>query len=104
MKLKHTPGPWKSFYKIKYDEWHVAIPDRKSNMLWPLFKDGVPGDFIEEREANARLIASAPEMLNLFFELFNDLECWREIQYDYRLKIVKVIEKATGMIIEDVIG
>jgi hypothetical protein len=57
---KHTPGPWEVFYKAKYDEWHVSVPMSEGNMRWGLFDDGVRS---ENPEADARLIAAAPELL-----------------------------------------
>ena len=56
----HTPGPWTCFYKSKYDEWHVAVPMSEGSMKWALFDDGVRS---ENPEADARLIAAAPDLL-----------------------------------------
>lgn len=58
--MQHTPGPWTCFYKHKYDEWHVSVPMPDSSMKWALFDDGVRS---ENPEADARLIAAAPELL-----------------------------------------
>jgi hypothetical protein len=60
MSNKHTPGPWEVFYKTKYDEWHVSVPMSEGNMRWGLFDDGVRS---ENPEADARLIAAAPDLL-----------------------------------------
>jgi hypothetical protein len=58
-----TPGPWKAFYKRKYDEWHVAMPyGGGSSMLCPLASDGIEAPDPSQREANAHLIAAAPEL------------------------------------------
>lgn len=56
---KHTPGPWSAFYKSKYDEWHVSLPVSGSSMKLALCPDGIQS---ENREADAHLIAAAPEM------------------------------------------
>lgn len=56
----HTPGPWVSFYKHKYDEWHVGVPVSSGSMKLALFPDGCP---TENPEADCRLIAAAPELL-----------------------------------------
>lgn len=56
----HTAGPWNAFYKAKYDEWHVSVPISGSGMKHTLFPDGLRS---ENREADARLIAAAPELL-----------------------------------------
>jgi hypothetical protein len=57
---QHTPGPWACFYKHKYDEWHVSVPMSEGSMKWALFDDGVRS---ENPEADARLIAAAPDLL-----------------------------------------
>jgi hypothetical protein len=57
---EHTPGPWTAFYKHKYQEWHVSVPMQSGGMLLGLFPDGVP---TENPEADAHLIAAAPELL-----------------------------------------
>lgn len=57
---KHTPGPWSVFYKSKYDEWHVSVPLSTGSMKWALFDDGIRS---ENPEADARLIAAAPDLL-----------------------------------------
>lgn len=56
----HTAGPWTCFYKPKYDEWHVSLPVAGSSMKLALCPDGIQS---ENREADAHLIAAAPEML-----------------------------------------
>lgn len=49
-----TPGPWRSFYKRKYDEWHVAMDCASPGMNVGLFDDGCPTG-----EADARHIATS---------------------------------------------
>jgi len=56
---KFTPGPWVSFYKRKYDEWHVSMPAEGSFMKAGLCPDGIESP---NREADAHLIAAAPDM------------------------------------------
>jgi len=58
--MSHTPGPWVAFYKHKYNEWHVSLPRQKTNWRLDLFPDGV---VTENPEADAKLIAAAPELL-----------------------------------------
>lgn len=57
---KHTPGSWDVFHKHKYDEWHVSVPVSGSSMRLGLFNNGIRS---ENPEADARLIAAAPDML-----------------------------------------
>ena len=56
---KFTPGPWSCFYKHKYDEWHVSMPVAGSSMRAGLCDDGIESP---NREADAHLIAAAPDM------------------------------------------
>lgn len=77
--VKHTPGPWVAFYKAKYDEWHVSVPIAGSSMKWALFDDGIRS---ENPEADARLIAAAPELLEALRAIEtaaeNDSDCLPE--------------------------
>jgi hypothetical protein len=98
-KLKHTPGKWTIGHK-----WNDCIDLTHKN---------ADDDFIsiygkkEEMEANARLIIAAPEMLDC---LINVYEC----QFDSGKTLAnlnsairkskKMIEKATGQKIEEVIS
>ena len=68
---KHTPGPWEVFYKAKYDEWHVSIPIKQGGMTWALSDDGVRS---ENPEADAHLIAAAPDLLDALDELLSACE------------------------------
>lgn len=63
-KSKHTPGPWKVFnskyaYRpgIEAEEFSVVIFGEISESC------GVDGRTEDEKEANAKLIAAAPELL-----------------------------------------
>jgi hypothetical protein len=98
---KHTPGPW--FYR-RGDEWthdvvtlHGELPDGSTN-CWTVASINKQRE--PEHEANARLIAAAPELLE---ELENILraygsehqshafEQWPEV-----IRAREVIAKATG--------
>ena len=69
--MTHTPGPWTvnsagnapGHYDIKHvsDDWQPGIAD-----VWAS-KVG-PGRSLDEAEANARLIAAAPDMKELLLE------------------------------------
>ena len=50
-----TPGPWVSFYKFKYSEWHVGVPLAGQTMKLALFPDGCP---TERPGADAEYIAA----------------------------------------------
>ncbi len=89
---KHTPGPWKigvrqpTSDKFIYSSngGEVADCDRKTN-------------FHDENLANARLIASAPELLDaceLLFKTLDALDYFRDCPEAMMLK--RVIAKAKG--------
>ena len=94
-KLQYTPGPWK--YTISKNSGRHQISDAKCGgqvcAIWSRGKDIT--------EANARLITAAPEMLEaLIFEAKisqNDI-C------GISARLIKIIEKATGLIIEEVLA
>lgn len=60
MKLKHTPGPWKYALAVVNNAPNVFVV---TNGKW-----GSPNIIVTENEANARLIASAPTMLEALIE------------------------------------
>ena len=57
--MTHTPGPWKV---IELDGDLYINPKRESGEYWPIARI-LPSN--RGQEGNARLIASAPEMLEL---------------------------------------
>lgn len=95
-KLKHTPGPWESGIKYipyEYDFCYVRIPNGTTISISPAL----------ENEANARLIAAAPEMLDaLIYFVKRVREGSIRSQKTYHMYI-DIIEKATGMTIEEVL-
>lgn len=68
----HTPGPW----FVDNDAFVYALNDRNTNIFWahaqPGSKTAEDGEFFRtpqtEVEANARLIAKSPEMLDALEE------------------------------------
>jgi hypothetical protein len=106
---KFTPGPWKAFYKAKYDEWHISLPVDGSAMRAALFADGIPAiNHESDREANAHLIAAAPDMLETLEQIKEPRDRYgncaacgyrREAGHDptcWWLKVQEVIAKAEG--------
>jgi hypothetical protein len=95
-KLQHTPGPWKSYNTEPVEtELDIVIESQFSTIGW-LYSGK------ENSEANARLITAAPEMLNELIKIYTTMymtqrEC-------YWMPIKDVIEKATGMSIDEVIS
>ena len=62
MNAKHTPGPWKCGLYLGQLSWfvHMDVGDRGRGME---IVEGVAGLTHEQRLANARLIAAAPDLL-----------------------------------------
>jgi len=97
MKLQHTPGPWESCDRGDYGDFDGMSQVILGNDM----RICVAHSSDKEGEANARLIAAAPEMISELIKIFNTLyntqpEC-------YWMPIKDVIEKATGMSIEEVL-
>ena len=70
--VKHTPGPW----KVNADEYGNVLGVRAANdaticqINWMIRKRGGL-----QAEANARLIAAAPDLLAVLKEFVKDSEC-----------------------------
>lgn len=97
-KLQHTPGPWQIGTPPPNGEQTIGL----NNGL--MIAISTTGDNIDSK-ANARLIAAAPEMLEALMEV---AKYW---QYDYETfiymiknNVSKIIEKATGLTIEEVLA
>ena len=65
MKPKHTPGPWKV-----EDDYTVVIPNKKYKLA-PTRVEILSGDSVAESSADARLIATSPELLTVLRHLAN---------------------------------
>ena len=93
--MKHTPGPW--FYSGKHDTCEVRYvalsPDDHYEEIATLFgKDGA------EQQANAHLIAAAPDLLELLQEIYFDLiqRAMPDAGDAWYAKALAAIAKATG--------
>ena len=87
---KHTQGPWFT----GYNEPKVVYPENghvKDHALHPL---ATVHDFDGEAEANARLIASAPELL----AALDDLTRFHELGYSNRYNAEELIKNARAAI------
>lgn len=62
---KYTPGPWRVFAGTGFDYLGIEGENDQTVVIYGLDGDdgGVRGSTKEEAEANARLIAAAPELL-----------------------------------------
>ena len=98
-KLKHTPGPWSKDYG--HTEGHIktlhnpkvhtkTVIKYRYNMCEEILTE-------EEIEANARLIAAAPEMLEALINAYCNMDSgnFEEIE--------SVVKKATGLDITKVL-
>lgn len=62
--FKGTPGPWLATYDRGYSNWIIDVIDDKEQLV----AYAIPDSKIES-EANARLIATAPELLEALQEI-----------------------------------
>jgi hypothetical protein len=86
--LKHTKGPWysdgSSVFTVN-DAYYVAETQLKLHSFTHLG---------EEAKANARLIACAPEMLDML-ELLSECESYSELEM-FLEKTKQIVKKAKG--------
>jgi len=68
MKQQHTPGPWKCSQYLGHPAWSVHM-DAGDRGRGSTIVDGVAGIDLEQRLANARLIAAAPDLLEALCKL-----------------------------------
>lgn len=107
-KLKHTPGLWKVIGENK----NIVKAEERDGEKWKiLYIFGRPWSdnkqLQEESQANARLIAAAPEMLECLIEMVtyldkNELNAIKS-KTTFEKIMREIIEKATGISIEEVL-
>jgi len=97
--MSHTPGPWE--IESSFDPGYKSISAQKhtalAQVVWCMEDEGRS----PECEANARLIAAAPELLDALFYLLETSsgvshEQWLEAMEQARAAILK----ATGVLAE----
>jgi hypothetical protein len=60
--MTHTPAPWTASEGCPSDVWHVDMPGRSYSVI--VSRSESDADMaVDEVQANARLIAAAPELL-----------------------------------------
>jgi hypothetical protein len=104
-KLQHTPGPWVFTGSMHKKAYLVNGGDKYICSVWDHLREddnGHPIDMDKEMQSNARLIAAAPEMLEALIEQYKWLYSKAYYQTAELLKLL--IEKATGMSIEEVLS
>lgn len=89
-KAKHTPGPWVATLRLAGTKSvRTAVCTKHDKMVCDTFR--IP---IEEAEANAALIAAAPELLALLIESLTGMT---QTQYhDFEQRVIAAIAKAEG--------
>lgn len=94
--MKHTPGPWYATTRRGSWDWLVAHDER--NEICQMFHDGT--DLNETGEANARLIAAAPDLLAELKGIAETLDklapCPEEVLNLLLTRAYKAITKAEG--------
>ena len=96
-KVGHTPGPWEYLEDdCSDDERHGVIA--KCNDLWiaTCLRSGTEASTEAEAEANARLIAAAPDLLAVLQSLLSYVECDGQVHGPIVTVARVVIAKATG--------
>lgn len=112
---KHTPGPWytqpwphQGYMGVSSLGWYSNYVIDTMIRIYPRYshQDGVTPPAVDEAEANARLIAAAPELLEALQDLVLHLDNVRSLllvkyatasgKSDAYLHAQAVIAKATG--------
>jgi hypothetical protein len=70
---KHSPGPWTAHEGYPSDVWHVDMPERSFSIIVSR-ADADHDVTVDEVQANARLIAAAPELLLVLLTARDQLE------------------------------
>lgn len=103
-KLKHTPGPWAVDYNGTIGHIKTLCNPEEHTKTVIKYRYNLCEEILTEEEiqANARLIAAAPEMLEALVDVYglylrHDICCDNE-------NIKRIIEKATGLSIEEVLA
>ena len=79
--MKHTPGPWIT-YETPHGDCIIGIgPDLEpfcDHSVAEVYLDISTDETLDEAEANARLIAAAPELLAALVEIVsrNEVQSW----------------------------
>lgn len=94
---KPTPGPWgtdESDHDCTYQD--IRIRSDGHTIAVVHIDDAPCTDFNARQRANARLIAAAPELLELARELWTDVRHNSEEDEPFGQRVRAVIVKATG--------
>ena len=102
MNTKHTPAPWQAAQRYRSPHWLVSSEKKEEGHLIAEVGNHCPddvgnpnsenGDSAEEIEANAKLIAAAPEMYFALKFIFQNEWCRRTSGSKSRRAILAVTE------------
>jgi hypothetical protein len=84
----HTSGPWR--------ETDAGVEAQAFNGSWKWLVERVRGGTPEERKANARLIAAAPELLHACKMIADLAVCWEALTPGDIAEVRAAIAKAEG--------
>ena len=103
MNTKHTPGPWKYSRCDDYGDTRFYIAQQDGAPYTPNYSDvatviaeTVSLEYRSIQEANARLIAAAPELLEALIALHAVANVRRDEDYSAVANAAAAISKATG--------
>ena len=108
--LKYTPSPWKENICGYEDsvEYEVEILNNDGNTICVCINHKIKNDNKEiNAKANARLIVAAPEMLEFLIKRAKyqyNMNPEMLDKYNEKTSEMEIIEKATGMKIEEIIN
>lgn len=91
VRQKHTPGPWAVHPGCAQVDAFTPTPVAVCRLLWPT---DVRGE--EETEANARLIAAAPDLLAALDGLLHEVGDYLTQDRQAYIDAVAAIDKAKG--------
>ena len=92
---KHTPSPWTVTHEDDFDGLVIEAAGREGEYV-PVARVPVDYDDRPEREANARLIARAPEMAAEIERLYAENEKLRAALDEAQREITQLYEDAAG--------
>ena len=113
-KFKHTPGPWDYSGFCKIDNcFHVGTIGKKGTTGINFTDETSCKDLVADicTLPDAKLISCAPEMLECLIEIvkesidvdFGNLENMRKQSPLFDCSVIPIIEKVTGMKIEEIL-
>ena len=92
---KHTLGPWEVSEGYPSDIWHVDMPSRGYSVVVSRAEEDWDMA-VEEVQANARLIAAAPDLLDALENMIDACEHWEDQDDPVLVAARGAIAKAQG--------